>query len=132
MNRFEILGLKKAAIVLKTLADTFKDHSARLETLVLVECIVKAANELESKNLVNGDASFLNDIVAEDAATRKDVVVANSDLVSSPTKTLRDEFAIAALTGEWASNASQESFDDCAKLYYRMADAMLKERETIL
>jgi hypothetical protein len=51
-------------------------------------------------------------------------------------KTLRDEFALGALTGDWASSLGR--FDDDgdpehlrsrANLYYRMADAMLQERQ---
>ncbi len=51
MNHFEILGLKKAALVLKAVADTMKSPTTKRETLVLVECVIKAANELEAKEL---------------------------------------------------------------------------------
>ena len=45
--------------------------------------------------------------------------------------TLRDYFAAKAMQGDWAAlNAGQgESIEDCAKRYYKMADAMLKARE---
>jgi len=52
--------------------------------------------------------------------------------------TLRDQFAIAAMTGDWAAqrpdwhsfsrSSAQETFDRNAELYYRMADSMLKTR----
>lgn len=56
-------------------------------------------------------------------------------------KTLRDEFAMAAMIGDWASQdteyegifcervVDQGALQDNAKLYYRMADAMLIARE---
>ena len=51
MTRIEILALKKAAIVLKVVADSMQSHSTKMETLCLVESVVKAANELEEKQL---------------------------------------------------------------------------------
>ena len=47
MNRYEILGLKKAAIVLKAVADSIESPPAKMETMALVKCVVDAANELE-------------------------------------------------------------------------------------
>ena len=54
-------------------------------------------------------------------------------------KTLRDEIAIAAMQGDWAAQQPNwheftgsdrdEKFNNSARLYYRMADAMLRERE---
>ena len=55
LNRYEILALKKAAIVLKAVADTMKDYSAKMETLVLVETVVKAANTLEEQSVKKGE-----------------------------------------------------------------------------
>lgn len=45
--------------------------------------------------------------------------------------TLRDYFAAKAMQGDWAAlNAGQgESIVDCAKRYYKMADAMIKARQ---
>jgi hypothetical protein len=48
-------------------------------------------------------------------------------------KTLRDEFAIAAMQGNWACEsfetyACDEALEEAANLYYRMADAMMKAR----
>jgi hypothetical protein len=50
-------------------------------------------------------------------------------------KTLRDEFAMAAMNGDWASSLGHFDHDgdddhllDRAALYYRMADAMLIQR----
>lgn len=52
--------------------------------------------------------------------------------------TLRDQFAMATMTGDWAAqrpewhsfsrSSAQEAFDRNAELYYRMADSMLKTR----
>lgn len=52
--------------------------------------------------------------------------------------TLRDYFAAKALQGDWAAqdlvnrgifgDATYEQLENAAKIYYRMADAMLKER----
>lgn len=52
--------------------------------------------------------------------------------------TLRDYFAAKAMEGDWSSQgdscgifipeSSDELFDRSAKLYYRMADAMLRVR----
>lgn len=67
--------------------------------------------------------------------------VVQEENIETNSKTLRDEFAMAAMTGDWASqdddslgyfsnaHSTQESLQSCAKLYYRMADAMLKVRE---
>ena len=55
-------------------------------------------------------------------------------------KILRDEFAMAAMQGEWASHnyesmsflfnkATQADFERIAHICYRMADAMMKARE---
>jgi hypothetical protein len=53
-----------------------------------------------------------------------------------PETTLRDQFAIAALQGDWASSLGHfdadgetEHLRDRAQLYYRMADAMMAERQ---
>ncbi len=50
-------------------------------------------------------------------------------------KTLRDEFAMAALAGDWASqlghfedNGDTEHMRDRARMYYRMADVMCEVR----
>jgi len=50
----EITGVKKAAIVLKTLADGFKDKSVQSETMVLVRCVMAAAIELEEQYYTKG------------------------------------------------------------------------------
>lgn len=51
---------------------------------------------------------------------------------------LRDQFAMSAMQGDWANQNSEVGyFADCndeqlvnsAKIYYRMADAMLKARD---
>lgn len=51
---------------------------------------------------------------------------------------LRDQFAMVAMQGDWANQNSEVGyFADCndeqlvnsAKIYYRMADAMLKARD---
>lgn len=52
---------------------------------------------------------------------------------------LRDAFALAAMQGDWAAqnehigefenNLPDEVFEERAATYYRMADAMLAERE---
>lgn len=51
--------------------------------------------------------------------------------------TLRDYFAAKAMQGDWANQSSEvgyfadcndEQLFNCAKIYYRMADAMLKAR----
>lgn len=50
-------------------------------------------------------------------------------------KTLRDEFALAALTGDWGSQLGRfddetdnEHLRDRARVYYRMADVMCEVR----
>ncbi len=55
-------------------------------------------------------------------------------------KTLRDEFAMAAMQGDWAVHNEyggtyfrtnpKGDFSASAEVYYRMADAMMKARET--
>jgi hypothetical protein len=55
--------------------------------------------------------------------------------------TLRDYFAAQALegdfaaqsseTGEWLDNTPDDFLEKRAQLYYRMADAMVKARDTI-
>lgn len=49
---------------------------------------------------------------------------------TQPVKTLRDEFAMAALNGAIAANSNYRpvSYDDLAADCYSVADAMLKER----
>lgn len=52
--------------------------------------------------------------------------------------TLRDQFAMAAMQGDWAAqdersgyfdeNSGEATFSKSAEMYYRMADAMLKAR----
>lgn len=45
---------------------------------------------------------------------------------------LRDQFAMAAMQGDWASRGSDELITDyqkAAQIYYRMADAMLAARK---
>jgi hypothetical protein len=54
MTRIELLGLKKAAIVLKALADGF-EGSNKTETMMLVQMVVQAANELEAINASDRD-----------------------------------------------------------------------------
>jgi hypothetical protein len=51
-------------------------------------------------------------------------------------KTLRDEFAMYAMAGDWASHLGHFDEDgedpylrEKARLYYRMADAMMAERQ---
>ena len=46
------------------------------------------------------------------------------------TMTMRDQFAMAALTGLTTHNAMTNSANYAAKMSYEYADAMLKERET--
>lgn len=51
---------------------------------------------------------------------------------------LRDQFAMAAMQGDWAAqdersgyfdeNSGEATFSKSAEMYYRMADAMLKAR----
>lgn len=50
-------------------------------------------------------------------------------------KNLRDEFAIGAMMGDWASSLGRfdedgvrEHLEERARLYYRMADAMMEVR----
>ncbi len=52
------------------------------------------------------------------------------DLASylQPQKTLRDEFAMAALTGMWADPNLDWDCAEFAKMAYKAADAMLAER----
>lgn len=45
----EIEGVKKGAIVLKTLAQSFKDEGIKAETMTLVKCVMAAAVELEEQ-----------------------------------------------------------------------------------
>ena len=47
MTNKEILGLKKAAIVLKAMAEKLESPSSKAETLALVKCVIKAVTELE-------------------------------------------------------------------------------------
>lgn len=63
------------------------------------------------------------------------VIELNQEAVRSD----RDLFAMAALEGDWASQSNEsghfdnksvdEILEDRARLYYRMADAMLKVRD---
>ena len=47
-----------------------------------------------------------------------------------PPETLRDRFAMAALTGDWANDRNSGSHVcDLAIRYYSMADAMVAERK---
>ena len=55
MTREELTGLKKAAIVLKALADSLTSPTAQIETLALVRCVIKAANEIEQRGIQNGE-----------------------------------------------------------------------------
>jgi hypothetical protein len=51
-------------------------------------------------------------------------------ITDQPCKTLRDEFAMAALTGNMANpNIRFQSFDEMATESYQMADAMMKARK---
>jgi hypothetical protein len=50
----EINGVKKAAIVLKTLATGFTDESVKSETMALVRCVMAAAVELEEQYYTKG------------------------------------------------------------------------------
>ncbi len=45
----EINGVKKAAIVLKTLAEGFNNEGVKAETMTLVKCVMSAAVELEEQ-----------------------------------------------------------------------------------
>jgi len=45
----EIIGVKKAAIVLKTLADGFPEGTTKTATMALVKCVMAAAIELEEQ-----------------------------------------------------------------------------------
>ena len=57
--------------------------------------------------------------------------------VRSEGMTLRDYFAAKAMQGDWASQSedynlaryTDDALDKQAKIYYRMADAMLRARE---
>lgn len=60
--------------------------------------------------------------------------------ITEQSTSLRDQFAMAALQGDWAAQdgeyigvwdleADVELLTQRARLYYRMADAMLKARE---
>jgi hypothetical protein len=42
--------------------------------------------------------------------------------------TLRDWFAGQAMQGDWAVGNAEENLSEAATRYYKMADAMLKER----
>lgn len=54
MTKTELLGLKKAAIVLMAVADSLKDQAAARETRTLVKMVIQAANEIEAINIVKG------------------------------------------------------------------------------
>jgi hypothetical protein len=64
-------------------------------------------------------------------------VAYNSDWSIDPGMTLRDYFAAKAMQGDWASQSedynlaryTDDALDKQAKIYYRMADAMLRARE---
>lgn len=47
-NKVIITGLQKAAVVLHTLAFSFKEHSTRQETLALVDAVDLAIKKLEA------------------------------------------------------------------------------------
>ena len=49
LTKTEIDGVKKAAIVLKTLAGGFPEGQTKKETMALVICVTKAAIELEEQ-----------------------------------------------------------------------------------
>ena len=59
--------------------------------------------------------------------------------IMEPQMTLRDQFAMAAMTGDWAAQELETHVfaDECsdtllskaATMYYRMADAMLEARK---
>lgn len=51
------------------------------------------------------------------------------DLKAGETRRLRDEFAAAALTGMIAHPSGAETSEECAESAYKIADAMLGERE---
>lgn len=51
------------------------------------------------------------------------------DTSPAPVETLRDRFAMAALTGRMARNSDYASWADAAADAYECADAMLAERE---
>lgn len=44
-----ILGLQKACVVLHSLAFTFKDEKVKNDTLMLVNCLVAAIDELQKR-----------------------------------------------------------------------------------
>lgn len=52
MTKTELLGLKKAAIVLMAVADSLKDQAAARETRALVKMVIQAANEIEAISIV--------------------------------------------------------------------------------
>ncbi len=65
-------------------------------------------------------------------------VAYNSDWSIDPGMTLRDYFAAKAMQGDWTNqnsdvgyfaNCNDEQLVNAAKIYYRMADAMLRARE---
>ena len=47
MNKYDIIQLKRAAIVMKSLSDGLVNAETKNETLMLTAVIVKAARELE-------------------------------------------------------------------------------------
>lgn len=70
------------------------------------------------------------DILAEGYEAKREAFATQLgfEAKAQPTKTLRDEFAMAALTGLLASD-TQDTSTVFAKLSFAMADAMMKARE---
>lgn len=66
-----------------------------------------------------------------------DGMCCESERLGGSGMTLRDYFAAKAMQGDWASQSedhnlaryTDDALDKQAKLYYRMADAMLRARE---
>lgn len=50
MTKEEILLLKKAAIILNDIAQKIQDTNAKIETLLIVQTIVKAVHKLDRNN----------------------------------------------------------------------------------
>lgn len=84
-----------------------------------------------------GEAVYTNEgcYYSTGVESRIDLVAEVSMLTTTDQRSLRDEFAMAALTGLLALEAgpkfktSQEYFNHYAKFSYAYADAMMKERE---
>lgn len=80
--------------------------------------------------------AFVNEIAAQLAELNQNNKQSRADRLAEPT--LRDLFAMAVMQGDWAAQGadgpfytlemSPEQFSHLAKTYYKMADAILVER----